>query len=257
MKNDSRELQQVEVTAAANAASMSNTAAQAAPRVDLYAGIHKALRHFMSDTLVRIGRVDPADDGDLQQTLGQLDALLDFCRGHVEHENDFVHTAIDARLPRGAARTADDHVEHLASIDALRGEANALRAAAHDARPLLALRLYRHLALFVAENFQHMHVEETANNASLWAHYSDAELEEIHHRLVASIAPPEMMATLRWMVPAMSPAERAGLLNGAKQQMPPEAFLGVLQSLRPQLDDIGWGKLAHAVGVPVQLLAAG
>lgn len=228
----------------------------AAPRHDIYAGVHKALRHYMSDTLVRIGRLDPADDGELQQTLGQLDALLAFCRGHIEHENAFVHAAIDARLPQGAARTADDHVEHLSSIEALGDEANALRGAAAEAKPLLALRLYRHVALFVAENFQHMHVEETANNASLWAHYSDAELEDIHQRLVASIAPPDMMTALRWMIPAMSPAERAGLLNGAKQQMPPEAFLGVLQSVRPQLDDIGWDKLARAVGVPAHLLAA-
>jgi hypothetical protein len=27
----------------------------AAPRVDLYAGIHRALRHFMNDTLGRLG----------------------------------------------------------------------------------------------------------------------------------------------------------------------------------------------------------
>ena len=32
------------------------------------------------------------------------------------------------------------------------------------------------LALFIADNFQHMHVEETAHNAVLWARYTDAEL---------------------------------------------------------------------------------
>ena len=41
------------------------------PRHDLYAAIHKALRHFMVDTLMRLSRVDVADPEDLQQTLGR------------------------------------------------------------------------------------------------------------------------------------------------------------------------------------------
>ena len=79
-----------------------------------------------------------------------------------------------------------------------------------------ALRLYRHLALFVAENFQHMHIEETVNNAALWACYSDAELLEIHGRLLASMPPQEHLLVARWMVPALSPVERAGMLNGGR-----------------------------------------
>jgi hypothetical protein len=58
----------------------------------------------------------------------------------------------------------------------LRDEASALQAAGDGERMPLALRLYHHLALFVADNFQHMHIEETVHNPTLWAHYSDAEL---------------------------------------------------------------------------------
>ena len=47
MKIDSQELQQV--------------AATQAPRVDMYSGIHKALRALMADTLVAVGRMDGAD----------------------------------------------------------------------------------------------------------------------------------------------------------------------------------------------------
>ena len=36
----------------------------AVPRVDLYAGIHKALRAFMTDTLLGLGRMDVEDDLD-------------------------------------------------------------------------------------------------------------------------------------------------------------------------------------------------
>jgi hypothetical protein len=227
-----------------------------APRFDMYAPIHKALRNFMSETLVRVGRLDVADPHDLGAALEQLDALLGLCLSHIEHENQFVHTAIEARQPGAAVRTGADHHEQRDSIDVLRAEADALHGAAPALRPALAQRLYHHLSLFVAENFQHMHIEETLNNAALWAAYSDAELIEFHDRLVAATPPQEFMLVARWMVPALSPMERAGLLGGIQAQTPPEAFLGVLAGVRPHVDAIGWDKLLRAVGVAPQAFAA-
>ena len=80
----------------------------------------------MADMLVRIGRLDVDDAAELGATLAQLDALLRWCRDHIRHENDFVHTAIDARLPAGAARTAADHVDHVQAIAELGAEAGVL-----------------------------------------------------------------------------------------------------------------------------------
>lgn len=222
-----------------------------AARFDMYAAIHKALRHFMTDTLHRVGRMDVADADDLARTLRQVDGLLTLCVEHIDHENRFLHTAIEARQPRGASRTADDHVEHLESIDALRAEARGLAAAPATERDLLALRLYRHLALFVAENFQHMHFEETHNNAALWAAYSDAELLEIHHRIVGSLPLDETLLVARWMVPAVTPAERVQIVGGMKAA-PAAVFQAILDAFRPHLDDAAWGSLARAIGVPQQ-----
>jgi hypothetical protein len=226
-----------------------STGAPAAPRVDLYVPIHKALRSMMAETLVLVGRLDVSDADEMNTTLAQFDSLLDLCTSHIAHENAFVHTAIEARQPAGAQRTADDHLEHLQSIDALRSEGRSLRAAPDHERMGLALRLYRHLALFVAENIQHMHIEETANNAALWSNYSDAELIELHGRLLASIPPHENLEVARWMVPALSPIERAVVVNGARAAMPPAAFLGVVDRVRPHIDARGWPKLARAIGV--------
>ena len=237
--------------AAQTSAATANTATPA-PRLDLYAHIHKALRSCMLDTLQRCGRLDVHDADECQATLGQLDALLTLCTRHLQHENDFVHPAIEARQSGGARRIAGEHVEHLHHIEALRHEAAQLRQADGQRRAMLALRLYRHLALFVADNFQHMHVEETAHNAALWAAYSDDELAALHDRLMASLPPEEVMQVARWMVPALTPEERAGLLNGIKYGMPPEAFVHLVDMLRPHLDQRAWAKLAPAIGVAQQ-----
>ena len=225
------------------------SAVSPAARMDLYVSIHKALRSFMTDTLGRIGRIDVFDRADRDAALAQLDELLGLCLSHLRHENEFVHTAIEARQPAGSQRIAGEHDEHVETIAALQAEADALRGAGAGDAERLALRLYRHLALFVAENFQHMHIEETVHNALLWQHYGDAELAELHGRLLASLSPAEKELSARWMIPASSPPERAAMICGVKAEVPPEALLGLMVMLRPHLDAAGWKKLAAAAGV--------
>ncbi|MCP5272708.1 MAG: hemerythrin domain-containing protein [Burkholderiaceae bacterium] len=217
------------------------------PRMDLYAVIHKALRLFMHDTLHRVGRLDADDATERHAVLAQVQALLDACRSHVAKENAYVHAAIEARRPGTCGRIAGEHDAHLEAIAALEAEAAALRALPTAAA---AGRLYRHLARFIGENLEHMHVEETLHNAALWAAYSDDELMQIEQRIVGSIPPAEMAALLRWMIPAMNPAERAGMLGGMQQGMPPDAFAGVLDIARRVLDDMAWAKLTRALGLP-------
>ena len=77
----------------------------------------------------------------------------------------------------------------------------------------------RHLTSFVAENFEHMDMEETAHNRALWAACSDAELQVIEGRIHASIDTAEMNVWLRLADPCAQPAERAALIGG----LPPEA----------------------------------
>ena len=119
------------VTVAASGTSFPIAASRpASPRLDLYSGIHKGLRSFMAETLVRVGRIDVADAADRDQALDQLEQLLGFCAGHLQHENTFVHTAIEARQPAGTTKIAEEHLEHSESIAALREEAAALRTRA-------------------------------------------------------------------------------------------------------------------------------
>ncbi len=225
-------------------------AAPALPRADLYAPIHKALRLFMSDTLARVGAMDAADQAEVGSAIDQLLALLQLLRSHLQHENHFLHPALEARRPGSSSVAADQHDEHRASIDALECEANAMAAAPAPQRDSLALRLYRHLALFVAENLQHMHVEETAHNHALWAAYGDADLMALHDELVASVPAPEMGLVLHWMAPALSHAELAGMLGAMQADMPPENFRDVLTLVRSRLPEPRWDKLARALRVP-------
>jgi len=233
MKVDTQELREI-------------TAAEA-PRLDLYAGIHKALRALMADTLLAVGRMDAADELDVGQTTARVTELLDMCRSHLEHENHFLHTAMEARSSGSTAVGAADHGEHVQHLAELSHAVQAVREAPAAPRAGLAHDLYQRLALFVAGNFEHMHLEETVLNAVLWARYTDAELHGIHDALLASIPPQEMMFSIRWMLPYMNPAERAGMLLGMKAHAAAPAFQAVLDLARLHLTRREWEKLAVAL----------
>jgi hypothetical protein len=213
-----------------------------------YQLIHKALRAFMARVLVDLGRMDTRDTGECQATLGQMHSLLALLDSHLAHENRFIHPALEALQRGSSGRVEEDHENHRATIEALRAEAQALLDTC-AAAPLSAhadadaLRLYRHFALFMAENIEHMHHEETVLHDLLCAGYSDAELHALHARLLASVPPAEMMLVLGWMLPALTPAQRAGLLGEMQTQAPPEVMRAVLDVARAKLDRSAWAKL--------------
>lgn len=232
-------------------------AAAAAPRLDMYSGIHKALRAYMADTLLALGRMDTDDQLEVAQVSQRVLDLLNTCLSHLQHENAFVHPAIEARAPGGSEVIGHEHEDHVKHIQRLATVVMALREAPGAARPGVAQRLYRDLALFIAENLQHMQVEETAHNAVLWTRYTDEELMAIHDALVASIPPEEMMLIARWMVPFLSPAERIGLLADIRAKAPAPAFRAILDTVQPHLTQAEWGKLARGLGIaPAAGLAA-
>lgn len=213
-----------------------------APRHDLYAFIHKALRAHMTHTLLRVGRLDAEDPQDRAEVTAEVMQLLDLCAAHVHHENDVVHAAMEARAPGSTRAIAEDHVGHerdLATLTEL-----TCRVADGRAAPQA---LYHALAAFVAHNLEHMAQEETAHNAVLWAAYSDEELREIEQRIHRQVKPEHMSLVMRWMLPHLAPAERAAVLGGVRQGAPADAFHGLVEMLRPLLPQRDWRKLSVAL----------
>lgn len=226
-----------------------------APRLDLYAPIHKALRAWMFDTLVAVGRIDGRDEPVLRTTLRQVEGLLAICASHIEHEHRHLHGVMERDMP-GSAREADlAHQAHDRHMRRLRGLVDQVQAVDAAGRFPLLMQLYRELAMFVAENLTHMQWEETVHNEALWARHTDAELDAIHDELVQSIPPQEMAEVLRRMLPALSPLERCGMLADMRGKMPPQAFDGVLQLAHEVLGAHDWAALQRELGLPLDLPA--
>ncbi len=220
----------------------------ASQRYNIYSAAHKGLRSLMSDTLQRCGRTDWQDVSEGAQTLAQLRLLMDVCFMHLNHEDTFVHTAMETRRPGSSNATGTDHHQHVLAIKSFLADAETLENTPVVLRDSLGASMYRRLALFVAENFEHMAVEEADNNAVLWACYTDDEIHSIERTLVAHMSPEKSIAFLRWMLPSVSAGERTQMLGSMKLGAPAEAFDGVLAMLRPLISSTDWNKLMRALG---------
>lgn len=238
-----------------NISSSPSQAGTTLPRYNIYGIIHKAIRAFLCDTLMTLASMDTQDEQEVARSLAQLRELIAYCDSHLQHENTFVHPAMEARRPGSSSHIAAEHEEHLAAFHELRHLADAVEYSSGAAREAAATQLHLSFALFVAENLAHMNIEESVNNAVLQATHTDEELLAIEHAIVATIAPQEMMLGMRWMIPAMNATERAQQLGGMRQGAPAPVFDAVLDIARANLAGRDWDKLAQALGLPVRLAA--
>jgi iron-sulfur cluster repair protein YtfE (RIC family) len=222
-------------------------AAAAAPRYNIYATPHKALRLALSNALAAAGRVDPHDDAEVAALAEQVRGLLKFCATHLQKEEQFLHPAMEAVRPGSPASTQDSHLDHIDAMERLESQAQAIEKTKGALRETAVEQLYRHLASFLADNLVHMQEEETENNAVLWAAYGDDELHAIEQRLVASIPQDVKQLALRWIVPAMNPAERASFLREMRAHVPAAAFAAMLAGVQPALTEAEQRKLNHAL----------
>lgn len=218
---------------------------EALTRHDIYRWIHKALRARMCRVLLVAGQLDVGDSDSLRNALDEVDSLLAQCRAHLQHENDFVHAAMEAVQPGSSVPAADDHADHEAHIGTLCAASAALR---REPTADGALRLYHALALFVSENLAHMHMEETEHNAVLWRHCTDAQIQAIEQRIHASLPPAEMMDTLPWLSTGLNASERAQLMQGLQQAMPAPVFEAALAKAMAPLLEPQRARLCRALG---------
>jgi hypothetical protein len=217
-------------------------------RLDLYRPIHKAIRLCLLQTVTRVGNMDETLDADVREAADAVRTLLAMLAAHIVNE-DVVHRAVERRCPGAAAALTHAHEEHAAELrhfeDAVRTLEN---AAAHERQPL-AHALYLELARFAGENLAHMNAEETQMNPLLWSLFSESELYDIYNQILAAEPPEQLAAGVRWLVPALTHAERVGVIEGARAGIPPAVFEQLVLGTRVLLSERDYVRLCASLGM--------
>jgi hypothetical protein len=218
-------------------------------RLDMYGTVHKGLRASLFATAALAGRTDFASAEESAAAAAATERLLRFLDEHARHEDGVVMPVLAELAPE---LHADLRAEH-ARTDGLQREVEAtaarLAGAAPAERVSLGRRLHERLLRLAAEHVHHMQREEQEANRALWAHLDDAALEALHGRIVGAIPPPRLAEWLALMLPALSLPERAALLGGLREKVPPPALLELTAPARAALGGDGWARTAAAAGL--------
>ncbi len=206
-------------------------------RHDLYGPIHKGLRLALSRLVTRIGVTDFADPLAASDLIAALRAQLALNASHLEHEEDYIHTALECRAPGAAQDLASDHDHHRRDFTEIEALMSAIEEAPVKDRPLLGRKLYLAFSRFVAADFAHMAEEELVTLPLLHQLFSDEELIAIEGAIVASLPADEMVAFLQLAVPAMNGTERLGFMAFVRGGAPAEVFEKLMtNAIRPALN---------------------
>ena len=109
------------------------------PKQDLYGMPHKGIRLVFGRALERLGSADLGDEAVRREVLASVEETLWLQEQHIEHEEQFIHTALEARRPGSAAKLDHEH-EHITVLEVPLAElADALAAGRIDDMKTLAL----------------------------------------------------------------------------------------------------------------------
>jgi hypothetical protein len=157
-------------------------------RVEILAGIHKALRWASHRAVTELGACI-GDSAAIATALAHTRELLAIQEAHQRIEDATFIPAIEARKPGAAARLAEAHADHENSIERFR---NQIAAVELDPTRHALHSLYLEVTRFVGDNFLHMYEEETLAEPLLHEVYSDAELEALVGRAKSMLTPTEI-----------------------------------------------------------------
>ncbi len=220
-------------------------------RVNLYLGIHKALRAVLFDAAAWTARTDFTDEVETAQATSALRRVLRMVVDHGEHEERWIHAHLRERAPETVLVIEGEHVRMDSSMNLLAELCAELEESSGDARALLGEQLHAELNCFVGDYLLHMHREETEGNAALWAHFSDAELLALQGELLTQIPPMRFAEWMQIMLPSMNAKDRATFVEELRGGAPSPIFRGFTRLAEQVLSDDQWAALQGHMGPDV------
>jgi hypothetical protein len=192
------------------------------PRDDYFTVIHKALRRELFGVTTEAAALDWVDEAAVRPFVARWQALVELLHLHSQHEDRHFFALAEKKAPGAVAPLSEQH-EILGR--ALDGVNDAVESAVKGVEPHT---VHRRIALFTGAYMPHLDTEERQVMPLLWATCSDAELAETRAGFMADTPPDIAALTMRLMLPAASPAERAGIVGRVRATAPPPMVDGLL-----------------------------
>ena len=218
-------------------------------RYVIYGNIHKAVRHIMYSTALALGSADFRDQKTMRESLEQLRGTITMLQEHAEHEETFVHPALESRVPGITKPFEENHEDDERLFDRMRELGSQIEAVGdNDQRAALGTQLYGIFNTYIGDCLGHLDREEQELEQALWGHFTDQELAAIDHELMSSVPPERMAVWVPVICSSWNASELTTILVGMKQGAPPDAFAGMLKMMEQATPAATWETVRKALG---------
>jgi hypothetical protein len=221
------------------------------PRYKSYDAPHKGLRNGLSQVSLLAGRTDYSNPDEIAQ-LHQLGTrVFSILTIHAEDENSVTLAHLETRCPGCSQHDIDDHEEIHATQQSLVDQLAAISAGASEGKNMTEAGAEFYLAFseFHGKYLGHTAEEERVTQILLWQHFTDEELAA-HRVLIMSRNPPRTLLTwFEFVIPAMTRAERLGLLTGFKRMASADFFAEGMDVIQKSLPPSEFEHLEDALSI--------
>ena len=182
---------------------------------------HKYLIFRLSEVERQIAKTDFRSNVEVNTLVQQLNDLKDLLEGHAEHEDTAIHPLLERKNSDVHTRIEAEHRQHEIQFKDFNQQLQDILAANNkDKRLSLVQDFYLAYRLFVSENLQHLHWEETVIMSELQKLYTDEELQKIDANTYSHMTPEEIIEMLDVLLPHMDANDKEFFLNDIKKAAP-------------------------------------
>jgi hypothetical protein len=212
---------------------------------------HKGLRNALSQMSILAGRTDYTNPDEVAQ-LHQLGArLFSILTIHAEDENSVTLAHLDTRCPGCSQHDFDDHEEIHRAQQNLEDQLAAISAGAGVGKNMseAGAEFYLAFSEFHGKYLEHTAEEERVTQLLLWQHFTDEELAAHRGKIMARNPPRTLLTWFEFVIPALTHAERVGLLSGFKRMAPTDFFAEGMEAIQKVLRPSEFGHLQEALSI--------
>ncbi len=218
-------------------------------RYVIYRNIHKTIRHIMYSTALALGSDDFRDQKSMRESLEQLRGTITLLKEHAEHEETFVHPALESRVPGITKPFEENHEDDERLFDRMRELGSQIEAVRdNDQRVALGNQLYGIFNTYIGDYLGHLDREDTELEQALWDHLTDQELAVLDQQIISSVPPERMGLWVNLIGNSWNASDLTTILAGMKQSAPPEAFAGMLSMMQQATPAATWETVRKALG---------
>ena len=199
-------------------------------RIDFYGNYHKALRRALFEFSARAGLLDYDDDAALAKLTNEFERISRTLREHSVHEDEYMHPLLHKYAPDVLKTMDGQHSKLDPELDVL--EAQLRDVATSKKRSAAGMAFYAAINRYIGAYLEHLADEEDVANPILWERCPHDELAAAVASFRASFALEQVATSFEFMLPALSPPERADLYKTVRDNAPRPVFetlLGVAQ----------------------------